>query len=85
MVRNKRIERSEIGRDGSSGGLKPLDGGVPVSVSYHFLLLLTENWSAFIRLGYRSWGGLHSAIACGLVARVGWKLEILLAILNDVE
>ena len=84
----KRIERSEISRDVSSGGLKSLDGGIPLSISYDFFLtdvrsdsVGTSGLSVAIRIEYRSWSGLHSAIACGLVALVGSKLEILLAML----
>ena len=42
----KRIERSEISRDVSRGGLKSLDGGIPVLTSYH--LFLTDGRSVSI-------------------------------------
>ena len=83
-----RIERSEISRDVLSGGLKSFDGGTPVSISYDFFLkggwsgsIGTSGLSVAIRIGYRSWSGLPSAITCGLEALVGSKLEILLAML----
>ena len=65
-----------------------MDGGIPVSISYDFLLtggrsdsFGTSDLSVAIRIEYRSWSGLHSAITCGLVALVGSKLEMLLAML----
>ena len=86
-----RIERTrgdKISRDVLSGGLKSFDGGIPVSISYDFFLkggrsgsIGTSGLSVAIRIGYRSWSGLPSAIACGLEALVGSKLEILLAML----